>query len=461
MQSPLTIKASRPVAKIGLPIFQAFLLFVAPIMLSNFLQPLAGTISSIYLGQMIGIRAFAAASAFVPVQLFCAAFIMGLGTGATVLIGQAYSAGRKDRLQAVVGTALSIALLGGIATGVAGIFARPLLAALGTPADVLADATDYARVMLCGQIVLFFFMPVAAMMRAVGDTVTPVLALTASTAVGVIVGPVLIQGRAGLPAFGVTGAAWAIIISWAVALAWLVLHLRRRSHPLLPDAGLLPRLRIDRTVFRAILVIAASASVQIYAIIIGMAALLAIANEFGSEGTAAYGAIYQVINYVQFPILSITIAATIISAQAIGAGRNEQLGAVTATALVIHVVMVGSLALLAYVFSRPIIGFFITSAPVIEQARSPLSFVLWGIIASGVGSVLSSVMRAGGVVLVPAAISIVALVMLQVPLAYVLSQRFGFDGIWIAYFAGWMVNAGLQAAYYLMVWRKSGLRKLV
>ncbi|HXO71623.1 MAG TPA: MATE family efflux transporter, partial [Bradyrhizobium sp.] len=289
MQSPLTIKASRPVAKIGLPIFQAFLLFVAPIMLSNFLQPLAGTISSIYLGQMIGIRAFAAASAFVPVQLFCAAFIMGLGTGATVLIGQAYSAGRKDRLQAVVGTALSIALLGGIATGVAGIFARPLLAALGTPADVLADATDYARVMLCGQIVLFFFMPVAAMMRAVGDTVTPVLALTASTAVGVIVGPVLIQGRAGLPAFGVTGAAWAIIISWAVALAWLVLHLRRRSHPLLPDAGLLPRLRIDRTVFRAILVIAASASVQIYAIIIGMAALLAIANEFGSEGTAAYG----------------------------------------------------------------------------------------------------------------------------------------------------------------------------
>ncbi|HXO69762.1 MAG TPA: MATE family efflux transporter, partial [Bradyrhizobium sp.] len=165
--------------------------------------------------------------------------------------------------------------------------------------------------------------------------------------------------------------------------------------------------------------------------------------------------------YVQFPILSITIAATIISAQAIGAGRNEQLGAVTATALVIHVVMVGSLALLAYVFSRPIIGFFITSAPVIEQARSPLSFVLWGIIASGVGSVLSSVMRAGGVVLVPAAISIVALVMLQVPLAYVLSQRFGFDGIWIAYFAGWMVNAGLQAAYYLMVWRKSGLRKLV
>jgi MATE family, multidrug efflux pump len=461
MQRPLVMKASLPAAKISAPILRAFLLFVAPILLSNLLLPLAGTVNSIYLGQMIGVRAFAAVSAFGPVQLFCLSFIMGLGTGATVLIGQAYSAGQKDRLMAVVGTALSVALLGGITAAVVGIFARPLMAALGTPSDVLADATDFARVLLFGQIVLFAFMLIAAMMRAVGDIMTPVFALMTSTVVAVVVGPVLIQGRAGFPALGVTGAACTIILAFAVALALLVFHLRRREHPLLPDARLLRRLRIDRTVFRTILFIAVSASAQLYASIIGLASLLAIANGYGSDGTAAYGAINQVMNYVQFPILSITIAATIISAQAIGAGRMGQLGGITATAVLMHLVMVGSLALLAYAFSRPIIGFFITSGPAIEQARSPLYLMLWGIIASGIGAVLSSVMRASGVVLVPTVITILALVILQVPLAYALNQSFGFDGIWMAFFLSWTVNTGLQAAYYLMVWRKRELRKLV
>ena len=69
------------------PLWKNFLRFLAPMMLSNALQSLFGTVSNVYLGQMIGVDALAAVSVFFPVMFFLFAFVMGLSTGATVLIG--------------------------------------------------------------------------------------------------------------------------------------------------------------------------------------------------------------------------------------------------------------------------------------------------------------------------------------------------------------------------------------
>jgi len=74
------------------PIWRSFLRFLAPLMLSNALQSLFGTVSNVYLGQMIGVDALAAVSTFFPVMFFLFAFVMGLSTGATVLIGQSFGA---------------------------------------------------------------------------------------------------------------------------------------------------------------------------------------------------------------------------------------------------------------------------------------------------------------------------------------------------------------------------------
>ena len=89
---------------------KTFLVFVAPMMLSNILQSLLGTINGAYLGQMIGVDALAAASVFLPVMFFFIAFVMGLGSGAGILIGQAWGAGEPLKVKAVAGTTLSVAL---------------------------------------------------------------------------------------------------------------------------------------------------------------------------------------------------------------------------------------------------------------------------------------------------------------------------------------------------------------
>ena len=93
------------------PLWKTFLVFLAPLMLSNVLQSAFGTVSNMYLGQMIGVDALAAVSVFFPVMFFLFAFVMGLSTGATVLIGQAWGAGERDKVKAIAGTTLAIAIL--------------------------------------------------------------------------------------------------------------------------------------------------------------------------------------------------------------------------------------------------------------------------------------------------------------------------------------------------------------
>jgi len=443
-------------------LWRTYLAFLAPMMLANILQALSGTINNIYLGQMIGVRALAAASVSFPLVFFFIAFIIGLGAGASVLIGQAYGARQHEKVKAIAGTALTVALVAGLAIALfGGVFTRPLLVLLGTPPDILADAVSYARIMLIAMPGLFVFLLLTSMMRGVGDTVTPLYALGLSTAVGLVVTPALIRGWFGLPHMGVASGACAAVLSFVLALVWLAWHMRRRQHALAPDAVLIRHLWIDWEILKKVLRIGVPTGVQMIIISLSEVAVLSFVNQYGSNATAAYGAVNQILSYVQFPVLSIAISASILGAQAIGAGHGDRLGAIARTGLQMNLVLTGGLILLAYLFSRTIIGFFITSEPVIELAQTLLHITLWSSIVMGFSSVLSGVMRASGTVLVPTAISIFAIAFVEVPVAYLLSRKIGINGIWIAYPVAFVTMLALQTSFYRLVWRNKPVHRLV
>jgi len=101
----------------------------------HILQSLSGTLNNVYLGQMIGVGALAAVSGFFPVMFFFIAFTIGLGAGASVLIGQAWGAREPDKARAVAGTTLMVGILFGLCVALfGGAFTEPMLRLLGTPA---------------------------------------------------------------------------------------------------------------------------------------------------------------------------------------------------------------------------------------------------------------------------------------------------------------------------------------
>jgi len=444
------------------PLWKIFLFFLAPMLLSNILQSLSGTLNNVYVGQMIGVGAMAAVSSFFPVMFFFIAFTIGLGAGASVLIGQAWGARDTAKVKTIAGTTLTVGIAFGLLVAVfGGSFTQPLLAALGTPPDILADATAYARIMLIAMPGLFVFLLSTAMLRGVGDTVTPLYTLAISTGIGLVLTPALIRGWGGLPQLGVASGAAATVVSFVVATTWLAFRLRKTQSPLAPDAAFAHAMRIDLRILKTVLKVGVPTGVQMIVIALAEVALLSLVNSYGSNATAAYGAVNQVVAYVQFPAISIAITASILGAQAIGAGRTEQLGAIARTGLLMNLVLTGSLVLLGYLFSRPLMGFFITSAPVIELAQTLLHIMLWSSVIFGMASVLSGIMRASGSVLVPTAISIFCIALIEVPVAYFMSHRIGINGVWVAYPVTFIAMLALQTAYYRGVWRKKAIRKLV
>lgn len=444
------------------PVWKTFLLFLGPMMLANILQSLSGTLNNIFLGQMIGVQALAAASAFFPLLLFIISFVMGLGSGASVLIGQAWGAKQPERVREVAGTTLSLGLLLGLAIAVlGGPFAGVLLRALNTPADVLAEATGYARIMLVTMPGFFVFMIYTSVLRGVGDMITPLKALLVSTLTGLIVTPALIRGWLGLPQMGVASAACASVASFLVALAWLAWHLRRSGNPLAPDAALLRHLHINRKILLAVLRIGIPTAVQMIVMSLAEIALLSLVNGFGSEATAAYGAGNQVLSYVQFPAMSIAIAASILGAQAIGAGQPKRLGEITRAGILINFAVTGSLLTLCYLFSRSIVGLYTSDTAVIEITQRYLHIVLWSTLVWGCSSVVAGVMRSSGAVLVPTLISIGAILVVEVPVAWVLSHRIGLDGVWWAYPATFATMLLAQSTFYRMVWRHRPIQRLI
>lgn len=443
------------------PLWRRFVAFLGPLVLTNVLQALSGTFNSVFLGQMLGPDALAAAVAFFPMLMFLFAFVIGLGTGASILVGQAWGAQQHAKVREIAGAVLLGGVLLAAAIALVGWWLVPrLLAGLGTPPAVLAEAIAYARAMLLALPVLFVSMLMAALLRGMGDTVTPLGVLVVTCAASFVLTPALIRGWTGLPPLGVPSAAWATLVATTLALAWLGWRLARRNHLLAP-AHLRPLLRWRPDLLRLVLKLGLPTGLFFVTGSLADLGLLALVNRHGAASVAAWGAAGQVTAYVQFPAMSIAIASSVFAAQAIGAGRHEQVHEVTRVGLKLNLVLTGSLAVLVALLAPLALRVFTGDAEVVALGAHLLRIAVWGSLLLGIGSVFSGVMRASGTIRVPMLISLGCLALLQFPVGWLLDRAGGMRALWFTYLVTYGCGAALQAAYYFGVWRGLPLRRLV
>ena len=444
------------------PLWQIYLIFLAPMVLSNFLQGFSGTLNGIYIGQMLGTHALAAVSGMFPVLFFFIALVIGLGAGASVLIGQAWGAGETSMVKQITGATLTLgALVGLIAAVLGSVFARPAMQALGTPADVLDEAVGYAQVMMLILPLLMVFILFTQLLRGVSDTLSPLLALMVSTAVGLLLTPALIKGWVGLAPMGIQSAALAGLVGNLLAMLFLGYRLRHKNSVMAPDRELWAALRLNREILGKVLRIGLPTGVQMVVLSLSELVILALVNSHGSQATAAYGAVTQIVNYVQFPALSIAITASILGAQAIGAGHLERIGPILRTGMLINLCLTGALIVLGYALSDWLLGLFITDVDARIRAEHLLHIMLWSILVFGFQAVIGGIMRASGVVLVPMGITIFCVLCIELPVAYALDAHFGLEGVWMAFPVTYLAMLGLQTAYYRLVWRHKQIQRLV
>jgi len=436
------------------PVWKALFFFVVPLMLSNMLQSTSTTVSSMLLGRMVSLEALAAVSAFFPVLFTLIAFIIGVGSGSSVLIGQAYGAKNYPQLRVIMGTTLTFTFVLGVLLAIlGGTFTREVLIIIKTPVNIIDDSMIYGRITFVALPVLFLYAVYTTFLRGTGDSRTPFYFLVFSTILSLILTPALILGWAGLPALGVAGAAYASVVSSLTAFIVLLAYLVKVNHPLKFDSTMLEHLSINTRVLKLLLKIGIPTSIQMIFISLSEIAVLSLVNSYGSSATAAYGAVNQVVSYVEMPAVSMGIAVSVFGSQAIGAGEVSRLRAILRAGVFLSYAVGGLLILGTYLSGREVLGLFLTDPATLEMAYRLLVINLWADLIFGNITVLSGLMRASGNVFWPTTLSIVSIWGVLVPAAYFLSPRMGIEGIWLAYPIQFAAGLLLQFGYYYFFWR--------
>ena len=358
-------------------LWKTFFVFLVPLIATNILQNLSGTINTIFVGQMMGVDAIAAVSVFFPILFFLLAFVIGISAGTTVLVGQAWGAQNLEKVRCVIGSTLFITLIGGTLIAILGlVFAEQILNVLGTDPKVMHLSLPYVQWMLVGSPLLFVYIIYTSILRGVGDSVTPLIALSLTSLIGLVVTPVLLKGYFGFPELGIIAPAVATIMGYAAVLIFLAFYLNYKNHPLKIDRQLIRSIRHDPNLSKLILKLGIPTGVQMVTTSLAGLVIIGLVNRYGAHATAAYGAVNQVLNYIQFPAMSISIAASIFAAQAIGAGKSDLLAKVTRTALGMNILFTGTLITLAYLFSKYLMALFITDHSVVVLGQQLLFIVL-------------------------------------------------------------------------------------
>jgi len=256
---------------------------------------------------------------------------------------------------------------------------------------------------------------------------------------------------------GIAGAAWATLIAqWSTLIA-LVVTLYWRKDVLRLTLRELHYLKPDRAILRALLFKGVPMGLQMVVLSSSMVAMISLVNRYGSRATAAYGACFQLWNYIQMPALAVGTAVSSMTAQNVGARRWDRVARVARTGLLYNVLLTGSLVLIVTAASHRAFALFLgDNLGAIRLAEHIHRVVSWSFVLFGVTYVLSSVVRATGAVVAPLVIMFVSLWLVRLPFAYALLPSMQAEAIWWSFPVGSIASMILLGLYYRFgSWREA------
>jgi putative MATE family efflux protein len=428
--------------------------FAAPMLLGNIFQQLFSVVDSIIVGNYVGKVALAAVGASFPVIFVMISLIIGIVMGTTIVISQYFGAGDYVRVRRAIDTMYIYSLVAGGIVSIAGlIFAEPILRLLVLPEEIMPQATQYLRIFFSGTIIFFGYNGTSAVLRGLGDSKTPLYFLIIATVANIILDLLFVAGFN----WGVAGAAYATLLSNAIAFALAIIWLNK-THKLIRIA--IKGLHFDREVFRQSLRIGLPTGIQQTLVALGALVLMGIVNTFGTNVIAGYSVASRLDFLAMVPAMSFSQALSTFVGQNIGANKPGRIR----TGLIATVKMSGIVTIattIIIIFSGHILmDMFTNDQEVIRIGDQYLTIVSSFYLMFTLMFIYNGVMRGAGDTLLPMFFTLFSLWIIRVPLAYFLSARLGAQGIWWSIPSSWLIGLALSYVYYKTGrWKKKAVVK--
>lgn len=438
------------------PILKTLLLFSLPTLFSNMLQSLNGTVNAIWVGRLIGEEALAATANANIVMFLVSSAAFGFGMAGTVKIGQRYGARNIEGARRTFGTAVGFCSLLMVAIAAIGWFIAPgLLTLLATPEEAYPLALTYLRLIFLSMPPMMVSIILTMGLRGTGDARTPLIFMGVTVGLDVVLNPMLISGFGPFPELGIAGSALATIIASLISFVAMVTYVYAKDLPLRLRGSELTYLKPRRDELPFILAKGLPMGAQMLVMSAAGIIVVGLVNREGLLMTAAYGAAMQLFTYIQMPAMAIGGAVSAMAAQYIGARKWGQLGQVTKAGIAINFALTGILTILLLLFDRPALVLFLgPDSPAVPLARHIQLLASWNFILFGVTMVMTATMRAGGAVIVPLVILVIALYPVRLGFYYLTYDWLGPDAIWLSFpIAGVAALVMAWWAYRYSGWR--------
>ncbi len=428
--------------------------FTIPMLIGNIFQQLYNVIDSIVVGHYVGKEALAAVGASFPLIFILISLVVGITMGITIVIAQYYGAKNMDSVKRAINTAYIFLFISSLVTAVLGYFCSEFIFQLiKLPPEVIPEAVIYFRVFLAGMVFFFGFNGVAAILRGLGDSKTPLYFLIVSTLINIVLAILFV----GVFKWGIAGSAWATVVAQGLAFIIALFYLNSK-HELLKLKYV--RLQFDKAIFKQSMSIGFPTGLQQTFVAFGMLALLRIVNNFGTSAVAAYTVAGRIESLATMPGMNFGAALSTFSGQNLGAGKFKRVKMGLGSTFLMSTGFALVLSAFIVIFRFPLMHLFTPDTEIIAIGAEYLLIVASFYVLFSTMFVINGVMRGAGDTLIPMFITLFSLWIIRIPLAWLLSKHIGIDGIWWSIPIAWFSGMVLSYFYYKSGnWRKSVIVK--
>ena len=424
-----------------------------PLIIINLVQVIYNLTDTFWVGLLEdSANAIAAVSMSFSIVFVVVSLAIGLNVATAALVSMYYGAKDQKNLEASCFT--SIILIGSVAIVfvTAGlIFRRQLLDLINTPPEIYAYALEYYTIIMSGVFFAFMSFVFSGILRGVGDVMTPMIAGIVSGVLNMALDPLMIFGWGPFPAMGVSGAAYATIISRALMaffLAWLVFS--GRHHLKLS----LRNLKVHWNLAAKLVKIAVPAGISQVILSLSGSLLFSRVNMFGATASSAFSLGSKLDSLVFLPGMSLSQATATIVGQNIGADKKKRAFDGAKTAIIQGGLLTLVLSTLLFLFPTSVFELLFSNAgaDVMTLARSYVMIVSFGYAFLSVRIIINGVFQGSGASMHLMILTIISLI-LRVGLGYAFSYTsLGVNGL----FMGISISFAISSVLMFIVFSRGG-----
>lgn len=346
--------------------WKLLLQFAVPLFIGNIFQQLYNMVDSIIVGNYVGANALGAIGTTNSLHFFFFSLVGGLSVGIGIIVAQYFGAEAGDKVKDTIGNAVWIISIGSLVMALIGFFiARPVLVLMETSPVILNDAVAYLKVTSIGICCTGLYNGVSSILRALGDSKTPLFFLIFASIVNVILDFVFVLSFG----WGVVGVGIATAFAqFLSAVTCIIYAYKSNTYFRLHKDNFI----LKSSIFKKSLRLGVPVALQNSLISFSLIVLQAIVNSYGANFTTAFTVVSRIESLVQQPFMSLGAAVSTYTGQNLGAGKIKRVIKGFNSANVINTVFASVIIALFWIFTPQIVSIFGKDANVLKIAADGL-----------------------------------------------------------------------------------------